>query len=94
MGQPSQELQEVFNLLVEIGWIMPLLGVVELLGGVLVVIPKYRLLGAIMLLPVLTGILLTHIVNDPSILPMAIGLFVVNLLILLLSRNKICELIK
>lgn len=35
----------------EIGWLMPLIAVAEIIGGVLFIIPKYRALGAIIIFP-------------------------------------------
>jgi putative oxidoreductase len=92
IGEPSAAMQELFGHLMAFGWLMPLVGIVELIGGVLIVIPKTRLIGAITLLPIMTGILLTHIVNDPSSMPMAIVFFVLNAAILVMGRNKLCEL--
>ncbi len=53
----------------EIGWIMPLTGAMEMLGGLLFIFPRTRALGALVLLPVLAGILLTNIIMVPSGLP-------------------------
>src|SRR5690606_21897549 len=54
------------------GWIIPLLGLVEITGGVLFAIPKTRALGAIVLFPVIVGILLFHILQAPEGLMMGI----------------------
>jgi putative oxidoreductase len=48
------------------GWLMQLVAVVEIAGGILFALPKYRPLGVIVLLPVIVGILLFHIVQEPS----------------------------
>ena len=48
---------------VTIGWLIPLIGVAEITGGLLFITNKYRSLGAIIILPVMIGILLTHIPN-------------------------------
>ncbi len=53
----------------EIAWLMPLVGAVEMTGGLLLAIPRTRALGAIVLLPVLAGVLLTNITAAPSGLP-------------------------
>lgn len=45
----------------EIGWLMPLIGTFEVIGGILFIIPRSRPLGAIILVPILTGILLNNI---------------------------------
>jgi putative oxidoreductase len=72
----------------EIGWLMPLIAIVEIIGGVLVITNKYRALGAIMIFPVMIGILLTHIFNVPSGLPIALVLMAINVWILIENRQK------
>ena len=56
----------------EIGWLMPLVGTVEIAGGLLLIFGKTRALGAIVLLPGVTGILLVNITASPSGLPVAL----------------------
>ncbi len=80
-----RKLNEAFE---TIGWLMPLVAVVELTGGILFAIPKTRALGAIVLFPVLTGILLVHIFNAPEGLPMAIILMAINLWIIFENRER------
>ena len=77
-----------------ITWLMPLIAVVEIIGGVLVIIPKYRALGAIMILPVMVGILLTHIFNAPSGLPIALILVAVLAWIMIDNRAKYAALFR
>jgi putative oxidoreductase len=77
-----------------IGWLMPLIAVAEIVGGVLVMIPKYRALGAIIIFPVMIGIVLTHIVNEPSGLPMALALFAINLWMIFDNREKYLPMIR
>ncbi len=69
-------------------WLMPLVAVVELAGGILFAIPKTRALGAIVLFPVMTGILLIHIFDAPEGLPMAIILMAINLWIIFENRER------
>jgi len=61
----------------EIGWLMPLVGAVEVVGGLLLIFRRTRALGAIVILPVLTGILLTCISVAPSGLPIVFALIVI-----------------
>lgn len=77
-----------------ITWLMPLIAVVEVIGGVLVIIPKYRALGAIMIFPVMVGILLTHIFNAPSGLPIALILTAVLAWIMIDNRAKYASLFR
>lgn len=72
----------------QIVWLYPLVATVEIIGGILFIIPRFRALGAIMIFPVLIGILLTHIIIAPSGLPVAIVLMFVNLWVIYSNRRK------
>ena len=80
--------------MVEIGWLMPLIAVVEVVGGVLFIIPKYRPLGAIIIFPVMIGIILTNVFNAPSALPLAIVLLVINLFVIYDNKEKYLPMIR
>ncbi len=88
-----QETLDLMGVMMEFGWLMPLVAAVEIVAGVLFMIPRYRALGAVMILPVMVGIVLTHIVNVPSGLPMALVLFAINLWVLIENRAKYAALI-
>jgi uncharacterized membrane protein YphA (DoxX/SURF4 family) len=83
-----ENLVKLMGAFMEIGWLLPLIGVVEITAGILVMINKFRALGAIMILPITVGILLTHIVNAPSGLPIALVLIAINLWIIYEYRGK------
>lgn len=70
------------------GWMMPLLAVVEIIGGVLFILPKTRALGAIMLLPVTVGIFLFHTINAPDGLVIGLVFLLINVYIIVENRNK------
>lgn len=89
-----ENMLKVMEAFMTIGWLMPLVAVVEIIGGILFIIPKTRALGAIVIFPVIIGILLTHIVNAPSGLPIAIVLFLINLWVLYENRRKYYPIIK
>ncbi|MFA7272750.1 MAG: DoxX family protein [Crocinitomicaceae bacterium] len=72
-----------------IGWIMPLLAIVEILGGILGMTKKYRALANVMLFPIIVGIVLTHIFVAPSGMPIAILFFAINSWNLYEDRAKI-----
>jgi uncharacterized membrane protein YphA (DoxX/SURF4 family) len=72
----------------EIGWLMPLVGAIELLGGLLLIVPRTRPLGAIVILPVLTGILLANIAMAPSGLPLVFVLIAIIVWIVIENREK------
>jgi len=81
-------MMKVMKAFMDINWLMPLVGVAEVIGGILFIIPKYRALGAIIIFPVMIGILLTNIFDAPSGLPIALVLLVVNLCVLFENREK------
>ena len=89
-----ENMLRVMEAFMTIGWLMPLIAVVEIIGGILFIIPKTRALGAIVILPVIIGILLTHIVNAPSGLPIAIILLLINSWVLYENRRKYYPIIK
>ncbi len=89
-----EDMMKVVEAFAAIVWLMPLIAVVEIIGGVLVIIPKYRALGAIMILPIMVGILLTHIFNAPSGLPIALILLAVLTWIMIDNRAKYASLFK
>jgi uncharacterized membrane protein YphA (DoxX/SURF4 family) len=69
-----QNMVKVMQAYMEIGWIMPLVGVAEIVGGLLLIFARTRALGAVVLVPILTGILLANISMAPSGLPIALVL--------------------
>lgn len=80
--------------LMEISWLMPLIALAEILGGLLILFPKTRALGALVIFPIMVGILLTHTFVAPSGLPMAIVLWAILLWIILDNKQKYLALIK
>ncbi len=78
----------------QIGWLMPLVGTIEVLGGLLLIFPRTRPLGAIVILPVLTGILLANISVSPSSLPIVFALIIIVLWVIIDNREKYMPLIK
>src|SRR5680860_251524 len=72
-----ENVMKMFTAMVEIGWLIPLIAVAEIVGGLLFIIPKFRALGAVIIFPVMVGILLAHFTVAPSGLPLALTLFVV-----------------
>ncbi|HQU71022.1 MAG: DoxX family protein [Calditrichaeota bacterium] len=89
-----QESLEFFGAMMKFGWLLPLLGLAESVGGILFMIPKVRALGAVVIFPVMVGIVLTHIVNMPEGLPLALILFAINLWVLFEEREKYLPMIR
>jgi len=87
-------MMKVMAAFMEIGWLMPLVAVAEIVGGTLFMIPKLRALGAIIIFPVMIGIILTHIFLEPSGLPLALVLLAINLWVIIENREKYMPMIK
>src|SRR5688572_32060025 len=68
---------KMFVALMQVGWLIPLIGAAEIIGGILFVIPRYRALGAIVLFPIIVGILLAHFTIAPEGIPMALIIFAI-----------------
>lgn len=85
---------KIMGAFMEIGWLMPLIAVAEIVGGTLFIIPKVRALGAIVIFPVMVGIMLTHLISSPSGLPIAIVLFAVNIWVIIENWQKYLPMIK
>lgn len=73
-----EKMVQLMKAFTEVGWLMPLVAVVEIIGGLLVIIPKTRAFGAIVLFPIMIGIVLINTIQDTSGLPIA-GVFSVVL---------------
>jgi uncharacterized membrane protein YphA (DoxX/SURF4 family) len=71
-----------------IGWLMPLVGTFEVIGGLLLIIPSTRALGAVVLVPILTGILLANISMAPSGLPIVFALIAILAWVIIDNRAK------
>ncbi len=79
--------------LMEIEWLMPLIAVAEIVGGILIIIPKTRALGSLVLFPIMVGILLTHIFVATSGLPIALALWGILIWILIENTKKLLTLL-
>lgn len=83
------EIMKVGEAFMTIKWLMPLVGAVELISGLLFLFPKTRLLGALMLFPVMIGILIHNAVYMPSGLAIAGVLFLIQLWVIYDNKEKI-----
>ncbi|WP_433901333.1 MauE/DoxX family redox-associated membrane protein [Sphingobacterium puteale] len=55
----DMDMQKVFEAFGTIKWLLPLVGVIEIVGGLSFLFPKTRTVGALVILPILIGIF-TH----------------------------------
>lgn len=90
---PAEGMKD-FAAMMEISWLLPLIAVAEIVGGVFVIIPKTRALGALIIFPVMVGILLTHIFVDTTTLPIAAVLAAILGWIMYENREKYFPIIR
>ena len=90
MPKLTPEQVKIFAAFAEIGWLLPLVGAVEVIGGILFIFPKTRALGAIVILPVMVGILLHNVYRDPNQtgVIMAVVMFLINIWAIIDNREK------
>lgn len=89
-----EQLNTMNAAMADIGWLLPLVAIAEITGGVLFITNRYRALGAIILFPVMLGILLIHLTAAPSGLPVAVAVFLILLWGMYENREKYLHLVK
>lgn len=85
---------KMFTAMMEIGWLMPLIAIAEIIGGILFIIPRFRALGALILCPILAGIMITHFTIAPEGIVMALIIFAVWLWAVIENRERFMPLVK
>ncbi len=75
----SEKMIAAMTAIASLKWLMPLAGIAEIVGGALMIMPKTRALGAIVILPITVGIFLFNAVVEPAGLAMAGALLAINL---------------
>lgn len=93
MPELTEEQMQLFGAFGTIKWLMPLVAIVEIVGGILIAIPKYRALGAIIILPVMVGIVVHHAVHDMASIGIALVMFLINLWVIYDNRAKYAHLV-
>ena len=88
-----EKMLKAFNAFMEIGWLMPLVGLAEIIGGLFIIIPRTRAIGALIIFPVMVGIVLTNIVQDKTGLPIALSFSLILAWIMYENRQKYMPLI-
>jgi len=82
------EILKVNEAIMQLKWLLPLVGFIEVVGGLLFILPKTRALGAIVILPVMVGVILHNATFMPSGLTIAGVMFLINLWVIIDNRNK------
>lgn len=94
MPEPTPEEALVYGAFGTIAWIFPLVAIAEIIGGILIAIPKTRALGAIVIFPVMVGIVAHHIVHGPATLALPLILLAINVAALVESKDKYLPIIR
>lgn len=87
------QLVQMNTAMAEIGWLLPLVAIAEITGGVLFIIPRFRALGAIILFSVMMGIMIIHFTVAPSGLAIAAAIFLILLWGMYENRDKYLQLV-
>ncbi|MFB6456709.1 DoxX family protein [Chitinophaga sp. Hz27] len=90
----TESMMKVMAAFMTIGWLMPLVGAFEIIGGILFIIPKTKALGAIIMVPIMVGIILSAINQLPSVLPTVIVLALINLWVIIENRAKYLPMVR
>ena len=89
-----QGMVNLFTAFMQVQWLFPLIATAEIVGGILSIPAKTRALGAIIIFPIMIGVLLTHIMYEPSGLAIVLPLFAINIWILIENRDKYLPMIR
>jgi uncharacterized membrane protein YphA (DoxX/SURF4 family) len=88
MPELTEEQKTIFGAFGTIKWLMPLVAFGEIVGGLLIAIPKTRALGAIIILPVMVGIIVHNLTFDPGAMAIPAVFALINLWAIVDSINK------
>jgi hypothetical protein len=89
-----EDTMKMFTAFMQISWLMPLIGLMEIVGGVLIIPKRTRALGAIIIAPIMVGIVLTHIAIAPEGLPMAVVLLGILTWVIIENREKYLPMVR
>jgi putative oxidoreductase len=93
MHEMPAEMMKINEAMMTLKWILPLVATIEILSGILVLMPKTRALGAVMIFPVMIGILCHNATFMPEGLIIAGVFFLINIWMLIDNKEKIKHLI-
>lgn len=76
------------------GYFFEWLGAVEALAGVLLLIPRTRIIGALVLFPIALNILVFHLFLAPEAIVFGLAVFLLNLVVLWEGRKALLPLVQ
>lgn len=91
MPEPATQLM---GAMIASGWLFALVGIVEMIGGLLIIIPKTRALGAAMILPIMVGIILFNAFLAPANLIITLVMGAILAWVIYENRTKYAHLIE
>jgi uncharacterized membrane protein YphA (DoxX/SURF4 family) len=89
-----EDTMKMFTAFMQISWLMPLIGIMEIVGGVLIIPKRTRALGAIIIVPIMVGILLTSLTVAPEGLPITVVLLAILTWVIIENREKYLPMIR
>lgn len=89
-----ESVMKMFMAMMEITWLMPLIATFEIIGGVLFIIPRFRALGAMVLVPIMTGIIIHHLSLGFGLFPIPLVMGVIHLWAIIENKEKYLPMIK
>lgn len=94
MPEMPDDVMAVFGALIQTKWILPLVAMAEIVGGVLIAIPKTRALGVIVVFPVMVGIVVHHLIHDVGGIAIGLALFLINIWVIIENRENYLPMVK
>ncbi|MGF1637839.1 MAG: DoxX family membrane protein [Cyclobacteriaceae bacterium] len=88
MPDMTEEMMQCIGEFVTIKWFFPLVAIVEIIAGTLIVFPKTRALGALLILPVMVGIFVHYLVYDLPSIGMSLVFLAINFWAIIANLKK------
>ena len=86
MAQPAMDLLTAFG---TSEYMFPLIGLVELVAGVLLLTKRFTALGAVLMMPITVNIFFLDAFLDPAQVGMSIVLLVINITLLVSEKKRL-----
>ena len=88
-----EKMVAAFKSFTEIGWLLPMVGTVEVVGGLLLLFRRTRPLGAVVVVPVLAGALVANISMASPGVPVVLVLMAIVSWVIVDNKEKYLPLI-
>jgi putative oxidoreductase len=94
MPESTPEMGAFMVALIDSGFVMPIVAVVEIIAGILFLTNKFTALAAVVLFPIMVNAFLAHLFLDPAGLGGAAMAIVMNVFLFFAYKEKYTELLK